>query len=123
MAQNYEIVRFADIAAVACPCGQSRRAFGGAGSPASVHIVEIGKDSRPHYHRRLTEIYFILDGQGQMELDGARVAVEPGTAVMVKPLCRHRAVGELRVLNVVVPAFDPNDEWFDAETKPMGSQI
>ena len=28
-------------------------------------------------------------------------------------MSRHRAVGRMRVLNVVVPAFDPADEWFD----------
>jgi len=35
------------------------------------------------------------------------------TAVLVKPGCRHKAVGTLRVVNVPVPAFDPDDEWFD----------
>jgi hypothetical protein len=32
---------------------------------------------------------------------------------MIKPLCRHRAVGRLRVLNIPIPAFDETDEWFD----------
>jgi hypothetical protein len=26
---------------------------------------------------------------------------------------RHRAVGRMTILNVVVPPFDPADEWFD----------
>ena len=37
----------------------------------------------------------------------------PGTAVLIKPLCRHRAVGDLRLLVTAIPAFDPDDEWFD----------
>ena len=44
---------------------------------------------------------------------GERHAVRPGDAILIKPLCRHRAIGRLRVLNVPVPAFDPEDEWFD----------
>ena len=29
------------------------------------------------------------------------------------PGVRHRAVGRMTILNVVVPPFDPADEWFD----------
>jgi hypothetical protein len=48
-----------------------------------------------------------------MELDGERHAVRPGDAILIKPGCRHRAIGKLKVLNVPIPAFDPADEWFD----------
>jgi hypothetical protein len=48
-----------------------------------------------------------------MELDGDIVPLEPLTAVLIKPGCRHRAVGRLRIVNIPVPAFDPADEWFD----------
>jgi hypothetical protein len=48
-----------------------------------------------------------------MELDGRRVPVKPLTAILIKPLCRHRAVGRMRIVNVSIPAFDPEDEWFD----------
>jgi len=50
---------------------------------------------------------------GEMELDGLWVPVKPLTAVFIKPGCRHRAVGRMRVINVPIPAFDPADEWFD----------
>lgn len=78
-----------------------------------MHVVDISVDARVHYHKRMTEIYYILEGDGYIELDGERHAVRPGDAIMIKPLCRHRAIGRLRVLNVPVPAFDPDDEWFD----------
>jgi mannose-6-phosphate isomerase-like protein (cupin superfamily) len=80
---------------------------------ASLHITDITADARTHYHKQLTEIYYILEGDGQMELDGERHAVRPGDAILIKPLCRHRAIGRLRVIVVPVPAFDPADEWFD----------
>lgn len=113
-APRYRIVRPAELPAVNCPCGETRRAFlDDADGVASLHIVEISADSRTHFHKRLTEIYYILAGEGQMELDGELHAVRPGDAILIKPLCRHRAVGKLRVLNIPIPAFDPHDEWFD----------
>ena len=80
---------------------------------ASVHVVDIEQDSRTHYHKRMTEIYVVLEGQGQMELDGQMFPVRPLTAIYIRPGCRHRAVGRLRILNIPIPGFDPADEWFD----------
>ena len=80
---------------------------------ATTHLVEISADARTHYHKRLTETYVILEGEGFLELDGERVPVKPLSTIMIRPGCRHRAVGKMKVLNFVVPAFDPEDEWFD----------
>jgi mannose-6-phosphate isomerase-like protein (cupin superfamily) len=103
-----------DIDGVDCPCGSSRRAF--ADDPdrvLSLHMVDIKTDAAVHYHKKLTEVYYVLEGEGHMELDGERVPVGPGSAILIKTGCRHRAVGQLRVLVIPVPAFDPEDEWFD----------
>ena len=111
---NYMIARFDDIPPVRCPCGFARRAFATPDNPlATMHIVDIQADSRAHYHKRMTEIYFVLEGRGHMELDGKRVPVIPYTAIFIKPGCRHRAVGRMRIVNVPIPSFDPTDEWFD----------
>ena len=61
----------------------------------------------------MTEIYVILEGAGEMELDGERIPVRPMSSIMIKPGCRHRAIGQLRILNIAIPKFDPQDEWFD----------
>jgi mannose-6-phosphate isomerase-like protein (cupin superfamily) len=114
MSKRFQIARPAELPAVDCPCGETRRAFlDDADGVASLHVLEISADSRTHYHKRLTEIYYILDGEGAMELDGERHPVRPGDAILIKPLCRHRAVGRPRVIVVPVPAFDETDEWFD----------
>ncbi|MBX6314378.1 MAG: cupin domain-containing protein [Isosphaeraceae bacterium] len=108
------VADLATIPAVRCPCGWARRAFGDVvGAPASLHRVEIEADSRTHYHRGQTEIYYVLecDAGAAVELDGERVAVRPGVAVLIPPGVRHRAVGRMTILNVVVPPFDPHDEW------------
>jgi mannose-6-phosphate isomerase-like protein (cupin superfamily) len=118
MPKNYRVSQLDQLPPVPCPCGQARRAFasedGDANrAAASVHLVDISADARPHYHKRMTEIYLVLEGEGHLELDGERVPVKPMTAVYIHPGCRHRAVGELKIINIPVPAFDPEDEWFD----------
>lgn len=118
MSSRYEIARLSEIEPVPCPCGMTRRAFtDDADQIASLHVVEITQDARTHYHKRLTEIYYILEGAGEMELDGERYPIAAGDSILIKPGCRHRAVAadgqSLKVLNVPIPAFDPDDEWFD----------
>ncbi len=117
IADRFQIARLADVDPTPCPCGQARRAFmNDRNEVASMHLVEIKRDSETHYHKRMTEIYYVLEGEGHIELDGQSYPLSPGTAVMIQPGCRHRAVGEgLRILNVPVPKFDPEDEWIDGE--------
>lgn len=111
---NYMIEQFDDIEPVKCPCGFSRRAFVNPDNPvATMHIVDIEQDAKVHYHKKLTEVYLILESEGYMELDGESVPVKPFTAIFIKPGCRHRAVGKMRIVNVSIPAFDPEDEWLD----------
>src|SRR3712207_7951654 len=40
-----------------------------------------------HFHKRLTEVYYVLecDPDAAMELDGERVPVRPGLAVLIPP--------------------------------------
>lgn len=111
---NYMIAQLDEIDPVECPCGASRRAFISPDNPTvTMHMVDISADSSTHYHKKLTETYFVLEGSGQMELDGELLDLKPGTGVLIKPFCRHRAVGKLRVLVTVMPSHDPDDEWFD----------
>jgi len=112
--QRYAVADFNTIEPTACPCGQSRRAFtDDPDQVASIHRVEIDRDAKTHYHKKMTETYFILEGSGHMELDGETIPIEPGMSILIKPGCRHRAVGEMTILNFAVPAFDPEDEYFD----------
>ena len=112
--QRYSVEHINTIDAVKCPCGMTRRAFtDDADKIASLHVVDITEDARTHYHKKMTEIYYVLEGTGHMELDGELVDVGPGSTVLIKTGCRHRAIGKMKILNVPVPAFDPDDEWFD----------
>jgi len=111
---NFEIAHFDEIEAVKCPCGFAKRAFAlPDNATATMHVVEIQDDAKVHYHKEHTEIYLVLEGEGHMELDGQMIAVKPFSTILIKPLCRHRAVGRFRIVNVCIPPFDPADEWFD----------
>ena len=110
-----QVVRLAGLPGIPCPCGTARRAFAEAAEGgASLHLVEVKQDSERHYHRRLTEIYYVLSGNGHIEIDGALRALTPGDAVFIPPGTVHRAVPgptPMTILNFVMPAFDPADEW------------
>jgi len=111
---NYIVARFDEMNAVQCLCGFSRRAFlDDPARKASMHLLDVKGSAHAHYHKKLTEIYLVLEGGGHLELDSEMVPVKPMTAVLIKPGCRHRAVGTLRIVVVPVPAFDPDDEWED----------
>ena len=110
----FSIAQLDEIPPQSCPCGTTRRAFTEtSGAPASIHRVEISEDARAHYHKRMTEIYIVLEGTGEIELDGVRYGIRPMTSILIKPGCRHRAIGSMKIINVAVPSFDPDDEWFD----------
>src|SRR4051812_28272973 len=107
---NYMLADLSAIDPTPCPCGWARRAFATPGNmTATLHLVDIETDSRTHYHKKMTEIYLVLEGEGFMELDGERIPVKPMTAIFIKPLCRHRAVGKLKIINIPIPAFDESD--------------
>lgn len=112
--KNYMITQLDEVEPIRCPCGYARRGFATPDNKvATIHMVDIQIDARVHYHKKMTEIYLVLEGEGFIEVDGERLPVKPMTSVFIKPGCRHRAVGKLKIINIPIPAFDPADEWFD----------
>ena len=110
---RYQLVDFDAIPAVACPCGTSRRALVATDLfPGTLHRTDITSDAKPHYHRRLTETYYVLqcDSDAEIELDGQRFPLKPGACVLIPPGTVHRAIGRMTILNIVFPKFDPADE-------------
>ena len=114
--RGFELVDFAEVPGVGCPCGTARRAFTEVEDfPGTMHVTEISADAKLHYHKHLTETYYFLECEpgAQMQLDDDFVDVRPGMCVLIRPGTRHRAVGRMKVLIVVLPKFDPDDEWLD----------
>jgi mannose-6-phosphate isomerase-like protein (cupin superfamily) len=113
-ASPFEIVDLGTLPGAPCPCGVARRGFLSS-AVASVHRVDISADAKAHYHKSHTEIYYFLEcgREAKMELNGKLFPVKAGMAVMVRPGTPHRAVGKMKILNLVVPPFDKGDEWLD----------
>lgn len=44
-----------------------------------------GHATERHYHRRSEEIYFVLEGEGELEVDGERRTLSPGDAALIPP--------------------------------------
>ena len=112
-AKRYRVVDFDRLPGVPCPCGEARRALADvADFPGTIHRTEISIEAKLHYHRRLSETYYVLrcGPDARMQLDDDLIPVRPGTCVFIPPGVRHRAVGEMTVLIVVLPKFDPDDE-------------
>ena len=98
-------------------CGDRRRLFSRDDpSPAAfIHAVRI-RDAKPHYHRRATEYYYVLEGEGVMVLDGEEVPLAPGCCLEVRPGTVHRARGSapdgLLVLVIGVPSIADDDIFY-----------
>lgn len=108
------ILQLDEIPQIKCSCGLTRRAFtDDVDRIASVHLLDVKKEATSHYHKKMTEIYVILDGNGFIEIEGEKFAVKPKTSIMIKPGCFHRAIGEMKILNIVIPAFNETDEFFE----------
>ena len=115
-ASKFQIVDFESLPGVPCPCGTAKRAFADVEDyPATVHVTEISDDAKVHYHKEHTETYYILEcgPDAKMQLDDEQVPIRPGMCILILPGTRHRAIGQMKIINIVIPKFDPADEYFD----------
>jgi mannose-6-phosphate isomerase-like protein (cupin superfamily) len=66
-----------------------------------------------HVHPVAEEVYFVLQGEAEMEVDGATRRVRAECAVAIPPGTPHRITnageGELRFLCICVPAYTHED--------------
>ncbi len=81
---------------------------------AWAHAVDID-GSKQHYHKRTTELYYVLDGSGAIVLDGVEHTVEKGSIVHIPPGVVHGAKGRMRVLVVGIPDIDDGDLFFPTD--------
>jgi mannose-6-phosphate isomerase-like protein (cupin superfamily) len=98
-----------------------RELFGlavGAGANQSLAeaSLEPGQSTTRHFHAASEEIYFVLEGEGEMELDGAHGRIGPGDAVLIPPGARHElraGAARLRFLCCCAPPYRHEDTFFD----------
>jgi mannose-6-phosphate isomerase-like protein (cupin superfamily) len=74
-----------------------------------------GQSTDRHYHKLCEELYFLLEGTAQMEIDGETRAVGPGDAILIPAGARHQITAQtkLRFLCCCAPPYDHADVYFD----------
>lgn len=91
-----------------------------AGGAANQSLAEAslgpGQATERHYHARTEEIYVLLEGEGEMEVEGDRSHVGPGDAILIPAGAWHqiRATGSgpLRLLCCCAPPYSHDDTFF-----------
>ena len=79
--------------------------------------LEVEQATERHYHRNTEEIYFVLKGQGKLEVDGETSQMRPGDAVLIPPGAWHtlenNGTSELRILCCCAPPYSHDDTFFE----------
>ena len=115
MQKRYEVKRLSEIEKERSTCGYRQRLFStGDNTPAFFHLVRI-QSSKTHYHKRATEFYYVLEGQGTMTVDGETFPISPGTMVKLDPGSVHSSEGDHLVLVVGIPDIAEDDIFFPDE--------
>ena len=78
---------------------------------AWAHAVDID-GAKEHFHKIGTELYYVLDGEGVVVLDGVEHPVRVGSLVHIPPGVVHGAKGRMRVLVVGIPDIADDDLYF-----------
>ncbi len=76
-------------------------------------VVPVGGATEEHYHATSEEIYYILGGTGEMQVEGQSFPVREGDAVALLPGERHkiwnRGDQNLVFLCICVPPYEHDD--------------
>ncbi len=77
--------------------------------------VSAGNATERHYHKVSEEFYFLLEGEGTMEVDGESREVRPGDAVLIPAGAWHEitAMKDLRFLCCCAPPYSHDDTYFE----------
>ena len=91
-------------------------AHGAANQSLAEAWLEPGQATQRHYHGASEELYVLLDGSGEMEVDGERRRVGPGDAILIPPGAWHQIRAEegapLRFLCCCAPPYAHEDTFF-----------
>jgi mannose-6-phosphate isomerase-like protein (cupin superfamily) len=77
--------------------------------------VPAGGATARHYHKLSEELYFILEGNGTMEIDGNARPVKVGDAILIPPGAWHQITAdrELVFLCCCAPPYAHEDTYFE----------
>jgi quercetin dioxygenase-like cupin family protein len=75
-----------------------------------------GQSTQRHYHRLSEELYSLLEGGGELEVDGERRRVGAGDTILIPPAAWHELVAGphgVRFLCCCAPPYSHDDTYFE----------
>lgn len=86
----------------------------GLGCSIAHAVVPRGESTLPHVLERSVELYYILEGDGEMHIGEERAHVRQGQIIYIPPnvrqFIRNTGTGDLVFLCIVSPKWQPVDE-------------
>ena len=78
-----------------------------------VHVT-VKDETKEHYHKKLTECYYVLRGAIAVEIDGKIENLEQGSLIMIYPNTKHKArkisQENAEILVMCCPPWSEEDE-------------
>lgn len=93
-------------------CGLIRKLVS-EGPARIIHLVV--KNAERHFHKITTEYYYVLNGRGQLFLDGKLLDINKGDLITIEPGVIHQAIEQDEVLEILVVEVPPaiNDVYYE----------
>jgi quercetin dioxygenase-like cupin family protein len=117
---GHEIVDLGEVERGAATAG--REFLLGPGCPSATQFVGLIPPGRaPDHFHTYDEVLYILEGEGELHVDGETTPLAPGSVVHLPPRRVHCVAntgdGELRVLGVFRPAGSPAEAYYPDGTR------
>jgi len=106
----------------AIPCGKLKQHFIDKDIEIDVNRIEEGKVTKPHYHKKMTEIYLIVNGNGEMKIKDRKTGnieskkVQPLSSILIPLNHIHQLTntGKEVLVHYVIcrPPWREDDEFF-----------
>ena len=122
---DYTVSRFDEMEPIAG--GMFRRARASLGATAfGMQILQLppNADFHPyhdHTHDGQEEVYVVIDGSAEFELDGERVAISPDTAVRVGPATKRRILPGPEGVRIVAVGGVPGGAYAPPNFTELGA--
>lgn len=77
--------------------------------------IPAGGATQRHFHKLSEEFYFLLEGEGTMEINGEMQSVKPGDAILIPAGAWHQitATRDLQFLCCCAPPYSHDDTYFE----------
>ena len=112
-------IKLQDIKAISDVCGQirvlsSKEDF----KKASVAHATMKGPTEPHFHKVLTEFYYVLEGKGKVIVGRKLYPIQPGTLIIIPPPLAHYTIpqSKVKVLAFAAPAWSKEDQYIINES-------